>query len=182
MVDVLNEDGSPTREVVSKVEVHEKGLWHRAAHIWFVNSKNEILLQQRAEHIESHPGEYDISAAGHLQAGDSRIEGALREIEEELGIKLKEDDLIKLGELRQESTQYDGKYINKEHNDVYVVKKDIPISDFTIDESEVDHIEYVPIDKFKKWISERKEDLVMHPGEFELLFDHLSLNQNLQKN
>lgn len=173
MVDELNSDGSPTGRQVSKKEAHEKGLWHRAAHVWFVNSNNEILLQKRADHIESHPGKYDISAAGHLTAGDSFIQGALREVEEELGIKLTEKDLIKIGEVYNESTQHNGTYINKEYNDIYVVKKDIPIEDFVIQESEVSLVKYIPIKEFKKWIEEKKEDLLLHTKEFEVLFNYL---------
>lgn len=138
-----------------------------------MNNKGEVLLQKRADHIESHPGEYDISAAGHLSAGDANIKGALREVEEELGIKLEESDLIKIGEVRQEATQYDGTYINKEHNDVYVVHKDIPAEDFTIQEEEVDCVEYISIEDFKRWVKEKKRDLVMHKNEFNILFEYL---------
>lgn len=176
MIDVLNPDGTPTGIQVTKKEAHEKGLWHRAAHVWFVNNNGEILLQQRAKDIESNPGKYDISAAGHLSAGDFPVEGALREVEEELGIKLHTDELIKLGETQNESTQYEGRYINKEHDDVYVVIKDVPIEEFVIQESEVDHIEYLPISKFKQWVDNKKEDLIMHTKEFALLFDYLDKN------
>ncbi len=175
MVDKLNSDGTPTGEIVSKKDAHKNGFWHRAAHVWFVNSNNEILLQKRADNIESHPGEYDISAAGHLVAGDSFIKGALREVKEELGVELEEKDLVKIGELHSESTQHEGRYINKEYNDVYVVKKDIPISDFVIQESEVSLVKYLSLEEFKKWIREKRSDIVMHPKEFELLFDYLDV-------
>ena len=174
MLDVLNSDGFPTGRQVSKKEAHEKGIWHRAAHVWFVNNKGEILLQKRADNMESHPGEYDISAAGHLTAGDTFVEGALREVKEELGIELKESDLIKIGEVHNESVQRNGTYINKEYDDIYVVHKDILISDFTIQESEVDSIRYIPIEEFKKWVKEKRSGLVMHIKEYEILFEYLS--------
>lgn len=173
MLDILNEDGSPTGKIVSKKEAHEKGLWHRASHIWFINSKGEILLQRRSKNKDSHPDVYDVSAAGHLSAGDTPMQGALREIEEELGIKLQEKDLIKIGEVSNESIQHNGDYINKEYNDIYVVNKDIPISDFIVQESEVDHVKYIPIEEFKKWVQEKKKDLLLHPKEFEILFKNL---------
>ncbi|MEX0918586.1 MAG: NUDIX domain-containing protein [Candidatus Paceibacterota bacterium] len=176
MLDILNEDGSPTRKQVSKKEAHEKGLWHRATHIWFVNSNKEILIQKRAAHIESYPGEYDISAAGHLSAGDSPIDGALREVEEELGVKLSPNELIKIGELSNQSTQHNGKYINNEWNDIYVVKKDIPIKDFIIQEDEVELVKYVPLKEFKEWVESGGENLVMHTEEFNLLFNYLKNN------
>jgi len=154
-------------------------LWHKAAHIWFVNSDNEILVQKRAAHIESHPGEYDISAAGHLSAGDSPTEGALREIQEELGVKLNEDDLIKIGEVSQEGVQHNGTYINREWNDVYVVRKDIPVNDFVIQEDELELVKYVPLKEFKEWITSGGENLVMHPEEFKLLFGYLEENKKI---
>ena len=156
-------------------EAHAKGLWHRAAHVWFVNSNKEVLVQKRAEHIVSHPGQYDISAAGHLSAGDSPIVGALREVEEELGIKLQEKDLIKIGEVVQEGTQYNGTYINREYNDIYIVSKDIPVADFTIQESEVSAVRYIPIEKLKEWVKEESKDLVKHPEEFKILFEYLKV-------
>lgn len=176
MIDILNEDGSPTGNQASKKEVHQKGLWHRSAHIWFLNNQGEILLQKRAAHIESNPDMYDISAAGHLSAGDTPIQGALREVEEELGIKLDEKDLVKIGEVRQTGIKNEGTYINKEYNDVYVVHTNLTIENFTIQESEVGHIKYIKIEEFKRWIEENKKDLVMHPNEFKLLFEYLNKN------
>lgn len=173
MLDILNSDGTLAGYTASKKEAHEKGLWHRAAHIWFVSSKDGILLQKRADHIESHPGKYDISAAGHLTAGDSFIQGALREVEEELGIKIEEKDLIKIGELHNESTQHNGKYTNKEYNDIYVVRKDIPVEDFVIDPNEVSLVRYLPIEEFKKWVDEEREDWVKHSKEYNILLDYL---------
>lgn len=173
MIDILNADGTSADYIESKEEVHKKGLWHRTAHVWFVNDKNEILLQKRAQHITSNPGKWDISAAGHLSAGDDPIQGALREVKEELDVDLSETDLNKIGEVVGESTQHDGVYINKEYQDVYVVFTDKEVQDFTIQESEVEKIEFVSIEKLKKWVSEEKEDLVLHKKEFGMLFDYL---------
>lgn len=173
MIDVLNEDGSQNGSVVSKKEVHEKGLWHRAAHVWFVNNKNEILLQKRQKNIESHPDKWDISAAGHLSAGDTKLQGALREVEEELSVELEEKDLIRIGEVRNESTQHEGKYINKEYVDIYVVCKDLPINDFVIQESEVSEVRYIPLGELKKWVLEKRSDLVLRAEEFKILFHYL---------
>ena len=174
MVDELNSNGSPTGRQVSKQEAHIKGLWHRAAHVWFVNSSGQILLQKRAKGMENSPGEYDISAAGHLQAGDTSIMGALREVSEELGVNLKESDLIKIGEVTQEQILRNGAYINKEYNDIYIVHTDIPVKDFILQESEVDSVKYISIEEFKLLVSETKINLVRHPDEFEILLNYLS--------
>ncbi|MCB9805821.1 NUDIX domain-containing protein [Candidatus Nomurabacteria bacterium] len=179
MIDILNEDGTLTGNQASKTEIHEKGFWHRAAHMWFVNDKDKILLQKRSKNVTSHPGKYDISAAGHLSAGDLPLQGALREVEEELGIKLSENDLVKIGEVRTNSTQYNGKYINKEINDIYLVFTKLREEDFTIQVEELELITYIPISEFKEWVNSGREDLVMHPDEFKILFQYLDAHQIL---
>ena len=49
LIDVLNEDGIQTGEILSRAEVHKRGLWHRAIVVAIINEKNEILLQQRSD-------------------------------------------------------------------------------------------------------------------------------------
>ena len=47
-----------------------------AAHVWFWNhsgSEIEILLQKRAQGVKSWPGYYDVTAAGHIDFGESAI-------------------------------------------------------------------------------------------------------------
>lgn len=174
MIDVLNSDGTPNGQIVSKKEIHQKGLWHRTAHIWLVNNKSEILLQRRADDLESFPNKYHLSAGGHLSAGDTRIEGALREVEEELGIKLEEKDLIKIGETHYDNNQRNGVYIDREYSDIYVLHKDIPISGFNIQKSEVKYVKYIPLAEMKKWIEEKNEDFVIpSKEEYGVLFEYL---------
>jgi isopentenyldiphosphate isomerase len=49
LLDIVDEDNKLLGIKKSKVEAHEKGLWHRNAHIWIYNSKGEVLLQLRAK-------------------------------------------------------------------------------------------------------------------------------------
>lgn len=54
LVDVLDENGIKTGKILSRDEVHKKGLWHRAIVVAIVNEKNEILLQQRSSSKEKN--------------------------------------------------------------------------------------------------------------------------------
>ena len=90
LFDIVDENGNPTGETVSRSEAHAKGIRHRTAHIWVIRDnegKKEVLLQKRALNKDSFPGKYDTSSAGHIQAGDEPLESALRELSEELGIE-----------------------------------------------------------------------------------------------
>lgn len=53
----------------------------------------ELLWQKRAESVDRFPGFYDISAGGHINLGETVIEGAIRETREEIGAIISEDDL-----------------------------------------------------------------------------------------
>ena len=90
--DIRTPDGKVTGKIKERSLVHRDGDLHGTSHIWLVrkNTENawEVLLQKRSACKDSHPGEYDISSAGHLPAGQDFLESALRELEEELGKQL----------------------------------------------------------------------------------------------
>src|SRR3989338_4420810 len=66
---------------ITREKAHQEGLLHRVAVIYVVNDKNEILVNERAK-----DGYLDHSSAGHVDIGESYLEAAKRELEEELGI------------------------------------------------------------------------------------------------
>jgi isopentenyldiphosphate isomerase len=78
-----------TNSYETRAEAHSKGLWHCSVHIWIVKTPSSILLQKRSMKKDTFPGRWDISSAGHIEAGKSPLEAAHSEIAEELGIDLK---------------------------------------------------------------------------------------------
>ena len=88
--DIVDDNGLPTGETVSRDIAHRDGIQHRTAHVWIVRRKAsgyDILLQKRSQNKDSFPGLYDTSSAGHIPAGDEPLESAIRELHEELGIE-----------------------------------------------------------------------------------------------
>jgi isopentenyldiphosphate isomerase len=69
-------------------EVHRLGLKHRAVHVLVFNRRGELFLQRRALTKDSAPGKWDSSASGHLAPGESYDAAAVREVAEELGVRL----------------------------------------------------------------------------------------------
>lgn len=67
--------------------VHATNLMHRSVHVVLLNSDNHIFLQQRAWNKDSEPGKWDTSSAGHVDPGESPLEAAERELNEELGLR-----------------------------------------------------------------------------------------------
>lgn len=93
LYDVLDGEGNKTGEVLPKSEVHERELQHASVFVWIYNSKGEVLLQYRAKNKRSFPEVWDVSVAGHISAGDTPLETAVREIEEEIGTHVSADEL-----------------------------------------------------------------------------------------
>lgn len=97
------EDGTPIR-IVSREEIHKRGLWHETFHCWIVEIEDGtpyIHLQLRSADKKDFPGLFDISAAGHILAHESVRDG-VREIKEELGIDVKYGELLPLGVIKDQ--------------------------------------------------------------------------------
>jgi isopentenyldiphosphate isomerase len=85
--DVVNERD----EVVDhkpRSEVHRLGLMHRAVHVLVFNARGEVFLQKRSMSKDRQPGLWDSSASGHLDTGETYDACAVRELREEIGLRL----------------------------------------------------------------------------------------------
>lgn len=70
----------------SRAEVHARGLLHRAVHVFLFNRHGDLLLQKRSTRKDMHPGRWDSSVSGHLDAGEDYLPAARREMAEEMGV------------------------------------------------------------------------------------------------
>ena len=119
LVDILNPTGEPIGQTALKSEAHRRGLYHRCFHCWLYDPEKGLLfVQRRAQSKETWPGRLDTTAAGHLAAGESALDG-LRELEEELGLKPEPERLVRLGTRRVQQEIPAG--IDREFHDVFLL-------------------------------------------------------------
>ncbi len=85
-VDWLDAKGKIIGSVDRKL-AHTYGLFHPVVHMWIVNGKNELILQQRSPNMSAYPMHWDSSSSGHYDTGETKEKGGLREMKEELGIR-----------------------------------------------------------------------------------------------
>ena len=83
--DVVDDNDQVTGQA-TRAEVHAKKWLHRAVHVFVYNKRGELLLQQRSWFKDAHPGVWDSSVSGHLDAGEDYPTAAIRELHEEMGI------------------------------------------------------------------------------------------------
>ena len=163
LIDLLTPDGLPTGLTKPKADVHRDGDWHRAAHLWIVDGHGRVLLQRRAEVKESWPGLWDVSVAGHVNAGEGAREAAVREAFEELGLRVAADELTQLGTLRYQAVLNGGTYIENELHEVFFVRREVELASLRLDPAEVAEVAFVLPGELERY------ELVPHPESYALL-------------
>ncbi len=156
LIDIIDEHNKLTGETIMKSVAHAKGIWHRGAHIFIYNNQGEVLMQLRVKDKEMWPAVWDISAAGHVSAGEKVITSALREMSEEVGINVSENDL-ELFDTRKEEVIFKD-MISKEWIYSYLYCFNGDISNLKLQEEEVEEIKFIPIDSLKKDIKKNSEN------------------------
>ncbi|HNX43991.1 MAG TPA: isopentenyl-diphosphate Delta-isomerase [Bacteroidales bacterium] len=84
---VILVDGSDNAlAAMPKLKAHEEGALHRAVSVIIMNSRNEMLLQQRAYTKYHSSGLWSNTACSHPCPGESAHRAATRRLQEEMGI------------------------------------------------------------------------------------------------
>ena len=73
--------------LMPKLEAHEKAVLHRAFSVFILNSKNEIMLQQRAHHKYHSPRLWTNTCCSHQREGETNIQAGSRRLFEEMGFE-----------------------------------------------------------------------------------------------
>lgn len=144
LVDMFDGRRKPLNKVVERY-THIEGEYSQGSHIWIMNSKNEFLIQKRSANKRVYPNLWSVTSGG-TDSKETTLDTALREVEEELGIKLKEEEL----ELMM---SYKRKH---DFVDVWLLRKDIDIKDITLQEEEVTDVKWISQSELENLIKEEK--------------------------
>lgn len=171
LIDVLDSNGNKTGIAKQKKEIYRDADFHRTVHIWIINNNNEILVQKRNLKKSTFPGLWAISVAGHVRSGETSIEAALREIKEEIGQNLKEEDLKYLFTLKR-TQKINNDTINA-IDDIYLLNLDIDVENTKLQFSELTDIKYVYYEYLEQIFKNNDKEYVPYTEEHKLLFDYL---------
>ncbi len=172
-IDVLDEKGAPAGIKKTRAEIHRDRLRHRVVHVWLLNPDGELLIQRRSPIKSTYPDMWDISAAGHIDAGETPEEAVMREVKEELGIVLGEGDAQYLFTVDEGKTSLHGGGINREFQNVYLARV-LGKEKVVLQEDEVAEIRWVPWRELREIVESRNParaaQFVSHPEEYRKLF------------
>lgn len=135
---VVDEHDQPLPSLPRRL-VHGHGVWHRVAHVWVVNSKNQVLCQQRSLEKELNPGRWEAFFGGHIAPDESYVQAAVRELGEELDIQTS-PQALKLWKVYKYS---DPTGYNNEFQGVFVLQWNGKASDVSFDDGEVAQVKWV---------------------------------------
>ncbi|OIQ22334.1 NUDIX domain-containing protein [Lacinutrix sp. MedPE-SW] len=152
LIDIVSNTGETTGKTALKSVIHSKGLYHNTVHIWFYTTTGQILLQQRAATKAICPLLWDVSVAGHIDAGETLKKGATREIEEEIGLSICEDDLTKIGTFKC-FKKYDNGIIDNEFHHTYIAQLKVDINKLTPQKEEVEALKLVSTETFQNLLN-----------------------------
>ncbi len=181
-IDVVDEKGTPTGEVVDRETAHAQGILHRTAHVWIVRKRGgrvEILLQKRSGNKDSYPGCYDISSAGHIPAGVDFIPSAIRELWEELGIRVSAAQLIYCGQRKLSFDQeFHGRpFHDRQVSNIYALWLDREEGEFVLQEEEVFEVRWFGFDDCVDKVSRNLIPHCIYREELEMVERALHLQE-----
>ena len=125
----------------------QKGEYHIVVTGIIMNSKNEILISKRAKN-KKFGGMWECNG-GSILSGETSLEGILRELKEELGIKFTKKEAIFLKEIRRDKIPPDFK-------DLWLFRRDIKIEDITFPDGEAIETKWVNIEEFLNMYNSKK--------------------------
>ena len=168
-------------EVQERDTVHRLGLLHATVHIWAVkkndDGKWEVLLQKRSSTKDSNPGCWDISSAGHIDTGDEKLESAVRELSEELGVRVNPAALLYIGYTHRKVLKpfYGKMWPDNQISYIYTYTGNVDIDDLFLQEEEVEEVRWMTADELRDRIGNDPEfKHCMNPVEVDFLLDVLA--------
>ncbi len=85
--DLYTENRTPTGKTHVRGEKVPAGYYHLVVHVWIQNVKGEYLISQRSASRPTCPLMWEC-VGGSVITGENSLEGAIREVKEEVGIDL----------------------------------------------------------------------------------------------
>jgi len=166
ILDIWNENGKPTGQSADKAVLHQNGLFHPTVHIWFYTPTPNILLQKRTANKLIFPNLWDVSVAGHVASGETVLEGATREIEEEIGLSVKPEDL-NLISVRKNVNKFSNGIIDAEFQHVFLCELSVAIEALRIQKEEVDAVRLFSFVELKQCQAHKHPDFSIVPADME---------------
>ena len=151
LIEVVDENGDFTGEVLDKDIVHDRNLFHNEVAVFVINDQNQLLLQKRSANKRYNPNKWAL-CAGHVDAYESLENAVLREMKEEIGLDVPKSELYPYAER--------DKFVddsNSHFTYYYYVKTNKKEDEFTVQLEELSEVKWVDIDAVIEMIKNKDD-------------------------
>ena len=143
LLEVYTDSLEKTGEIVERGTIPKTG-YVLTSGVIIENSNGEYLIQKTSK----EKGSVFANTSGHVSFGETPVSCLIREVKEELGLDIDERELI---------------FIEREKHphfplifNFYYIKKDVDISDLTLQKEEVSYVVWMNKDEIKDKIRKRE--------------------------
>lgn len=168
LFDILDENGNPTGLKKDRNSVHTDGDWHGSVHIWIIQ-ENKTLLQKRSRTKDSFPLCFDAACTGHIDSGEEPLNAAVREINEELSLKININNLRFL--FCQKLCIHNDKFISNEFNYVYILDRYVHDFELSFQEEEIEQLLWTDTDKLMQELEHNNPDYCIKYEEYKKVLE-----------
>lgn len=166
LLDVYDSLGNKTGRVVERGKPNEKFADNEhiaVAIIYIENDNGEFLVQKTSEEKGGHYS----TTGGHINHGEEAINTVIREVKEELGIDISNDDIIDLGHI---CVDFPIRFI-------FYLKKNIDLNNIDLQKDEVEQVSYMSVEKIKELL----DNGLMHKAHYKVLEKVLDFKNEYRK-
>lgn len=167
LLDVYDSLGNKTGRVVERGNKNEKFNENEhiaVAIIYIENDEGKFLIQKTSK----EKGGHFSSTGGHIGHGEDALNTIIREVNEELGVDISNDNIISLGHI---CVDFPVRFI-------FYLKKNINLNSITLQKDEVESISYMS----PKEIKDNLDKGLMHEGHYKVLEKVLEYKKEVNPN
>lgn len=154
-------------EYISKEELEEEILKNKQLHkeicVFILNDQKEVLIQKRSPNKKAYPNRWAL-LTGHVELNETFENAAIREINEEVGLKINKENLNLFSKrtFTNDNIHYEITYF-------YYIKSNLKESDFIIQKEELSQVKWINIDVVIDMIEKQQDNIIINKNKIELL-------------
>ncbi|MFV0352190.1 MAG: NUDIX hydrolase [Oscillospiraceae bacterium] len=141
--DLYDANRTPLHQTHTRGTPVPKGFYHIVVEVWTVNNKGEVLLTLRSPTSVTYPNQWETTC-GSVLAGETSLNGALRELNEETGIAAGAEQIHFVKTFCK----------NTSFVDVYLVCKDVAIQKIVLQSGETSAARWATFAEVKQMLAE----------------------------
>lgn len=140
LVDKFNKRREPLNKTSKRYDRID-GEYCTYVHTWIMNDKNEFLIQKRSANKKIYPNKWSITG-GAVDSGETSLEGATREVKEEIGIDINKKKMEFMLSFK------------RSHGfvDVWLTRQNVDLKDIVMQKEEVSDVKWVTKEELEKMI------------------------------